>query len=255
MRRNLLPLLATFTLARAWPSWDGVARLADGLEGSISGEIKKLAEDAVDKLIDEAIPDSIEISEARTLNQTVDVPVVGKVGLELSFDGTRMTRLDSAQTVFGNFTQTAVNVTISFPNAVLISNVSGQICDPAASGLLAYVGLSSCRNKTDSISMPLPVTLVTAVHYKLRKIFGIPVGLDGAPCLGPVLNATLGKTNVTGFGVLDKYVTDLVNDAIAVQHLFVTPLDDAVNDELRRFQPKCNLTAPSMHAARAPNLL
>merc|ERR1711871_702290 len=101
------------------------------------------------------------------------------------------------------------------------------------------------------MGMPLPLTLVTEVTYKLRKLFGVPIGLEGSPCVGPVVNTTLGQTRVTGFGWLDKYLTALVNDAIRDQRLLVDPLDSAVNAELHKLQPKCDFNASRATAAPA----
>ena len=92
--------------------------------------------------------------------------------------------------------------------------------------------------------MTVPLTLEAEVTYKLKKLGPIPVGLDGTPCFGPVLESSLGTAVVSGFGkTLDKYISEGVNKAISEQHLFEKPLDEAFNEVLKKVQPHCNITA------------
>jgi len=201
------------------------------LGGHIEDEIKKLAEEAITKVITEVVPNTIDLVESHNLSKTINVPVIGTVSLDISFNGTQVTQLDQAQTEFGNFTDTMVNVTIKFPNTYIISNTSGTIC----SG-------SDCKSETDKLVMSSPLTLEAEVTYKLKTVFGVPVALDGVPCFGPVLQSSLGTATVTGFGPLDKYVTEAANKAISEQHLFEAPLDEAFNDVLKKVETQCNFT-------------
>jgi len=197
----------------------------------IENEIKKLVEEAITKIIDEVVPNSVQIAEERNLTKSFKV-LGEKVELDLSFNGTQMTNLKSANTTFGNFTDTGVNCTILFPSTVLISNTSGHVC----------VG-SDCQSEADQLTMATPLTLEAEVTYKLRKIGRLPVGLLGAPCLGPVEKTSLGTASVTGFGRFDKYVTEAANAAISEQNLFEKPLEEAINEVLHKLQKQCNFTS------------
>ena len=51
--------------------------------------------------------------------------------------------------------------------------------------------LIAARSSTVSLLQRLVVQ--TEVTYKLKEVFGIPIGLDGTPCLGPVLKTSFGE--------------------------------------------------------------
>lgn len=226
-----------------------VLALATGMPVSEKGfpdEIKKLVEEAITDIIDKIIPNNVTIMEPHNLSKAIKVPLIGEVSADLAFNntegapvGAEVNNLDSATVSFGNFTDTQVNVTLTIKQTAIVSNTSGQICVA-----------SDCHDMRDLLTMVLPIVMEASVSYKLKTVFGVPVGLDGTPCFGPVLNSSLGEATVSGFGGLDKYLAKLVNLGIKEQHLFRDPLDKAINEALHALQPKCNFTAVEALARR-----
>ena len=186
--------------------------------------------------MDKVVPNTINVAGVHNISHSFKIPVLGEATLDLVLDKTNITKLDSANTTFGTFTETGVNTSIQFKNTLLVSLAKGKVCIAG-----------DCKDETDNLEMKAPLTLKAHVSYKIKKLGPLPVGLDGTPCLGPVLESALGKATVVGFGKLDKYITEAVNKAISEQHLFEKPLDEAMNDVLKRLQKgnkNCNFTEP-----------
>jgi len=204
-------------------------------DNPVEKEIRKLAEEAISKVIDIAMPKSIMIPGKHNISRKFQEKWIGEVDLNLVLDKTNVTGLKSANTNFSDFTETGVNVTINFPNAIIDSEGTGQICS-----------LGHCENKIDKLTMTAPLVVVAAVTYKIKWLGPIPIGLQGDPCLGPVLQSSLGKVSVTGFGFANKYVTEAMNAVISEQRLFEKPIDEAFNAALKLAEKNCNFSEASV---------
>jgi len=198
---------------------------------AVENEIEKLLEEAISSLIDQLLPSTINITEAHNITKSVNVPIIGDVSVDLASSTAEVQGLKYANTSFGNFTDTGVNVTLLFNSTTVSANATGEICMD-----------HKCDHGSWPLLMKSTLTLETEVTYKLKTVWGIPVGLDGTPCFGPVLTASLGKATISGFGELDPIVSDVVNDGIKDQHLFEEPLLDGLDDLLSKAEPKCNIT-------------
>lgn len=196
--------------------------------GPVEDEIKKLVEEAITKVIDMVMPKTITIGEKHNISYKFHEKWIGEVDLDLMLNKTNLTGLKQANTSFSTFTDTGVNVTITLPNTIIASEASGQICT-----------LGECEERNDHLTMTAPLTLVAAVTYELKKLGPIPVGLKGEPCFGPVLQSSLGKVHVTGFGSVNKFVTKAMNSVISEQHLLEKPLDEAFNAALKEVEKRC----------------
>jgi len=174
------------------------------------------------------MPTTITIVERHNFSYKFHEKLVGEVDLDLMLNKTKLTGLKKANTSFSPFTDTGVNITIAFPNTIIVSEATGQICS-----------LGECEARNDHLTMTAPLTLVAAVTYEIKKLGPIPIGLKGEPCFGPVLQSSLGKVNVTGFGKVNKFVTEAMNSIISEQHLLEKPLDEAFNAALKEVEKRC----------------